>query len=311
MSPMEIGKAFPVRRKRKQKIAFRAAVQDYASRLGYSYLEEKGSFGCTNVVMGDPEKAEYLVTAHYDTCTAMFLPNLITPCNFLLYLLYQIFMVVCLMAIPAIPAVLLFFLGIADRMVSYFVWYGLFCFVLVMMLFGPSNRSNANDNTSGVVTVLEIMRSLPEIQRGKVCFVLFDLEESGLIGSGAYRKKHKAASENQLVLNLDCVGDGDYLMMIPGSRLKKNPAMLSRLKKICTELEDKELLLRDKGFSVYPSDQKNFPLGVGICALRKGPLGLYMSRIHTRRDTILEETNVNILRSALTSLITCAANKKG
>ena len=73
----------------------------------------------------------------------------------------------------------------------------------------------------------------------------------------------------------------------------------------------KDLSLRDKGFSVYPSDQKNFPLGVGICALRKGKLGLYMSRIHTRRDTVLEETNVYILRAALTSLITCAENKKG
>ena len=77
------------------------------------------------------------------------------------------------------------------------------------------------------------------------------------------------------------------------------------------ELKRRTELLREKGFSVYPSDQKNFPLGVGICALRKGAVGLYMGRIHTRRDTILEQTNVNILRSALTSLITCAANKKG
>ena len=54
---------------------------------------------------------------------------------------------------------------------------------------------------------------------------------------------------------------------------------------------------------MYPSDQANFPWGVGICALRKGKAGLYLSRIHTRRDTVLEETNVNILRAALTTFL--------
>ena len=59
----------------------------------------------------------------------------------------------------------------------------------------------------------------------------------------------------------------------------------------------------EKGFSAYGSDQKRFPCGVGICALRKGKLGLYLGRIHTHKDTILEETNVNILRAALTTFI--------
>ena len=54
-----------------------------------------------------------------------------------------------------------------------------------------------------------------------------------------------------------------------------------------------------------------FPYGVGICALKKSKFGLYLGRIHTKKDTVLEETNVNILRSALTSLITRAENKKG
>ena len=69
--------------------------------------------------------------------------------------------------------------------------------------------------------------------------------------------------------------------------------------------------MREKGFAFYPSDQMNFPYGVGICALHKGKLGLYLSRIHTPKDTILEETNVNILRAALTSLICCGAVTNG
>ena len=66
-------------------------------------------------------------------------------------------------------------------------------------------------------------------------------------------------------------------------------------------------LVHEKGFSANPSDQANFPYGVGICALRKKGKTLYLSRIHTPKDTILEETNVNILRAALITFITCGA----
>ena len=75
----------------------------------------------------------------------------------------------------------------------------------------------------------------------------------------------------------------------------------------CGYFGKKDVLVHEKGFSVYPSDQANFPYGVGICALRKKGKTLYLSRIHTPKDTILEETNVNILRAALITFITCGA----
>ena len=63
------------------------------------------------------------------------------------------------------------------------------------------------------------------------------------------------------------------------------------------------------GFSGV-SELKGVLLGVGAAALKKKKgLGLYMNRIHTKKDTILEETNVNILRAAIVSLITCGAVK--
>ena len=71
---------------------------------------------------------------------------------------------------------------------------------------------------------------------------------------------------------------------------------------------EKSIRIREKGFDYYPSDQKNFLYGVGIAAFRRSKwAGLYCSRIHTKKDTILEETNVNILRAAIVSLITCGA----
>jgi len=185
------------------------------------------------------------------------------------------------------------------------VFIGAIVLNVVLMLVGPANKTNANDNTSGVVTLLEIARTMPENQRHKVCFVLFDLEEAGLIGSKSYRKAHKKASDCQIVLNLDCVGDGDHIRLFPTKQLKKNRKKLTSLYKACGYFGNKDILVHEKGFSVYPSDQANFPYGVGICALSKGKCGLSMGKIHTSKDTILEEANVNLLRAALTSFLCC------
>jgi len=309
-SPMDVLAQFPVRKTKQQKQSFRDAVQIYLRTLGYEITVEQGSFGCKNLVFGNPDSARYLVTAHYDTCAKMLIPNFITPCNLFLFIVYQVFLILLIMIgalIPGIALALITALEAAGSIVSaLMVWV-----ILGLMLFGPANRSNANDNTSGVVALLEIARSLPENQRNNVCFVLFDLEEAGLIGSASYRKAHKRATDRQTVLNLDCVGEGDEILLFPTKYLKKDASRLQPLYQNCGYFGNKSLLVQDKGFSIYPSDQMNFPYGVGIAALKRGKLGLYLDRIHTSKDTILEETNINILRAAIISMICCGAVKKG
>lgn len=303
VNPMEIATSCPVRKTGKQKKAFRDVVQAYASGLGYAVTLEKGSFGCYNVVIGDPVHAKYLITAHYDTCARLPFPNLITPCNLLPFLLYQLFLVLVIFAAAFIPGVALGMLlnqpGLGGLLAYILVWG-----ILALMLVGPANRHNANDNTSGVVAVLETARTMPAIHRHKVCFVLFDLEEAGLIGSASYRKAHKRETDHQIVLNMDCIGDGDEIVFFPTGKFRKNGQYLSWLRRGCGTFGKKRISLRDKGFSYYPSDQTQFPFGVGIAAFHRSKwAGLYCSRIHTPKDTILEETNVNILRACLTSLI--------
>ena len=265
---MDVLKLFPVRKSGKQKQSFRAWVQAYLEELGYPVSIEAGSFHSKNVVAGDPERAKYLVTAHYDTCARMYVPNLITPCNLLTFLLYQIF--ICLLLIvPTLAAGWLVGYLADSFFAGYILWMVLLWSGIALMMIGPANPSNANDNTSGVVTLLEIAKSLPEKDRKNVCFVLFDLEEAGLIGSASHRKAHKKASDSQMVLNLDCVGDGNEILFFPAARLKKDKRRLAPLEKIIGEFGKKSISVCSKGFSIYPSDQGHFPYGVGICALNR------------------------------------------
>ena len=307
--PMDIDRLYPVRKSKKQKQAFREDVTRYVTELGYHAAVEKGSLGARNLVIGDPEKAKYLITAHYDTPASIGIPNFITPSNFLCFIVYQ-FAIVGLFFLMAYLVGFAVSLLTDDRMIVFWGAYIAYFGVLLLMMFGPANRHNSNDNTSGVVTVLETARTLPENLRDKVCFVLFDLEEAGLLGSSSYRSKHKKVTNEQIVLNLDCVGDGDEIVFFPSAKLRKNEKTIAWLSKVYCKLGTKSIAQRKKGFTYYPSDQGNFPLSVGICALRRNKLvGLYMNRIHTAKDTILEETNVNILRAALTTLISGDAAK--
>ena len=301
--PMDVLEQFPIRKTGKQKRHFRESVIAYAEKLGYPCKIEKGSFGASNVIMGDPEKAEFLVTAHYDTPARMPVPNLITPCNLLTFLAYQILLVGFFFAVAFVVGIPVWLLTDNSRLgflAGYIVYFGM----LFLMMLGPANPSNANDNTSGVVTVLETLRSMPENQRSKVCFVLFDLEEAGLIGSASYRKKHRKATEHQIVLNLDCVGDGNEIVFFPTKKLCEDREKMMCLCGCVGRFGSKTIAVKNKGFRVYPSDQKNFPYGVGIAAFRrKKGIGLYCAKIHTAKDRVLDQTNVNILRAALTSYI--------
>ena len=309
-NPMDILSLYPVRKTGKQKTAFLDAVMAYCAALGCQGRVENGRFGCRNLILGDPDRAEYLITAHYDTCAAMPVPNFITPCNLLPYIGYQLALYLGIALIAGIiGGMITLITGISwlGKLMASFLALGM----LVLLVLGPANKHNANDNTSGVVTLLEILRTLPENQRHRVCFGLFDLEEAGLIGSGCYRTAHRAATNRQVVINLDCVGDGDHLRFFPTKGLKKNKSRLAPIYGCCGYFGGKSLLVADKGLCFYPSDQMNFPMGVGVAALKQRKKRLYLDRIHTRRDTYLDQTNVNILRGAIVSMVCCDAVKKG
>lgn len=303
--PMDVLKIHPIRKTKAQKENFRVDVLSFAESLGYDCHLEKGILGLRNIVIGDPKTAKYLVTAHYDTPASIGLPNLITPCSILGCILYLV-------------AMMFLFFGARDLVIlaadvflknpelSEDVGLAFLLGILFLMLAGPANRNNANDNTSGVVTVLETARALPLEHREKVCFVLFDMEEQGLIGSATYRQKHRKETSKQTVLNMDCIGDGDNILLMPFKKARKDRVLIDKLCHISGEFDQKLLVVKHTGFRFYPSDQANFPKAVAIGAFNRNKLvGYYCDKIHTKKDTVLDETNVNILRAALTSLICC------
>lgn len=309
---MDVLRDYPVRKSKKQKQIFREDVQHYAAGLGYDVHLEKTGLNGKNIVIGKSKTAKYLITAHYDTCARLPFPNFITPCNLGLYLGYQLLIVVIMIVFMALFTAAAS-LVCGNPSVTFWMSYLVLLAFLYLLIFGPANKHNSNDNTSGVVSVLAIAESLPENLRDQVCFVLFDFEEAGLIGSYSYRSKHKEEIKNQIILNLDCVGDGDEIYCFPTNKLRKDETKMSFLRRMSGSFGQKSVTIREKGFSFYPSDQANFPYGVGICALHRHKSCLYMSRIHTNRDTVLEEENVNILCRCLIDMICSSAveNKKG
>lgn len=305
-SPMDVLKNHPVRRTGKQKRSFRDAVQSYAENCGYVVTTESGKSGSRNLVIGDPETARYLITAHYDTPVALWVSRALAPCSLVSFLMSQTMTMVGLLLPAAVAAGVTAYLTPGTRL-----WYpaavAAVCLTFMWMLWGPANRRNANGNTSGVVAVLETMSSMPRIMRDRVCFVLFDKSEPMGAGAASYRRKHRQTSDKQLVLNLDCVGDGDILMMFPAKRVRKDAALMERLCAMERACGERSIQVWQKGSGLFLSDQKSFPRGIGICALRKKRFIRRVGRIHTIRDNVLEYTNINILRACLITFISSGA----
>lgn len=304
---------YQIRKTRRQKTAFIDYVQATATELGYDSHTEKGYFGARNIVVGNPDTAKVIYTAHYDTCAVMPFPNFITPKCIWIYLLYQILITVVLLAAPTLIVAGVYGLGIllgaevgwlADE-VAFFSWYFLLLLEMYLLMAGPANRHTANDNTSGVTTLLDTMAALPSELRGEVAFIFFDLEEMGLFGSAGFASKHKKVTQKNLLINFDCVSDGKNILFV----LRKGAARYTEAVK--TAFPSTETFAVDvvsKGV-FYPSDQANFFRGVGVAALKGKGRFLYMNRIHTKRDTVYMEENIAYLTEGAVRLAGSLTNQ--
>lgn len=288
--------AYEVRKTKDQKTAFIKMLKEhYGDRLSVE-TDPKG-LKSRNIVIGDPETAERVYTAHYDTCARLPFPNFITPMNIPLYVLYQIVLTVVLILPIAfaewLAANLLSPLGGDAAFIGAEVTlFGMLVLEMALLLAGPANPHTANDNTSGVITVLMLADRL---ESGKNAFILFDHEETGMIGSSVYAKKHPGVRKNSLLINFDCVSDGDNLLFVCSDKESDIRSYLSDSARGLLEKFGKNAVVTGKKGVFYPSDQVMFKHSVAVAALKKGKVGLYMDRIHTKNDTAFDEVNLKAL----------------
>ena len=286
-----------VRKTKQQKRAFEAFLLDALQAAGYAdaRAEESGGVGRSrNLIAGDPDTAKVIFTAHYDTCAELPVPNYITPMNIPVWIFYQLLLVLGMFLVATAFAALVWLLPLPEDLlfgVSSLAFSGALIFMCVWMIAGKANPHTANDNTSGVIALLEAALALPEERHGEVAFVWFDNEESGLFGSSAFAQKHKDAAKNTLLVNFDCVSDGDTFLVVLPHRMKDEP-LADVLRASFMPHGGKEAVFPTTKRAVYPSDQVRFRRGVGVAALKRGKLGLYLDRIHTKEDTAFDEANI-------------------
>ena len=296
LKAQEIFENHPTRFTKKEKHALRKTLRAELLRMGYAEGEitEIDASG-TNLLVGDP-RAEYMFTAHYDTPgrTGWMLRTASlwgqTGANVFLILL------ICLLgfAIPLGGASLF-----PEASASQLFWSGELSIltVLVVMLLSMTikNKNNRNDNTSGVLSLLSLAEKVAADgeMRKKCCFVFFDNEEWGLLGSGGFAKhcrKNGIDLSRTKVINFDCVGYGDVLTFARTRSSEVADSLAEAFREAGQQPVSKRSAM------IFLSDHANFKNAVMVSYTRKSRVGLlYLPLIHTARDVLCDIEKINRL----------------
>ena len=283
---------YQVRKTRRQKDEFIAFMKEAYPQL---QLQEGGVIKSRNLILGNVESAKIIFGAHYDTCARLPFPNLIAPKNFLVTFGYSLLITLPFFLAVAVINTLLNF--VTDNYWVHY-WLSLAGFLLLFVgtfMAGKPNRNTANDNTSGVVALMELYEQLTPAQRAQVALVFFDNEENGLLGSSVFRKKYGKALNSKLMVNIDCISDGDHLLVIANKAARKRYGTALQQAFEAAEGGSKQLHHEKAEWAMYPSDQQGFKHAVALAGMKKARfVGYYLDRIHTDKDTAFDEQNISL-----------------
>ena len=297
----EITGRFPIRKTAEQKEAFLKYALAAARKMGYeARIEENGRH--RNWIAGDPETAEIIFTAHYDTPAVKPLPNLIIPRNVPLFLLYHFCVVLLLFAVSFGAAYLLFLLT-REKRLTLIAFILAYYALLMLITVGPANKNNVNCNTSGVAAVMQLMLRIPEEARGQAAFILFDNGEKGRLGSRAYATRHQQIKKRSPVFNMDCVGVGDHLL-IGVKNFARATFAYGFVQTAFTQRDGVTPHFYPNSGCILHSDHQSFRCGITATACRRRRLiGFYTPDIQTRRDTKADQANIDYLTDTLTEVV--------
>ena len=104
-----------------------------------------------------------------------------------------------------------------------------------------------------------------------------------------------------MLINFDCVGDGEHIVTMADRKCRKDEKYQLFVDALKQEESGANVtyLCRKMKFMMFPSDQMNFKKGIGVCSLKKSPVGYYVARIHTYFDTKCRTENVEYLVKAM------------
>ena len=133
------------------------------------------------------------------------------------------------------------------------------------------------------------------VNSNKASFILFDNEEKGKKGSKAYYKDHKDEMKDRLLVNFDCVGNGEHIIFIAMKEAEHHVLYEKLHRSFSAENGLSTYFYPMKG-SESNSDYKNFPCGVGCMVCRRSKLGVfYTPYLHTPKDTVADDQNISFL----------------
>jgi len=302
-----------VRKTQKQKQAFCDWLTAHSKQHHYSIDEQTYKKGHgKNLVIGSVEKADVILTAHYDTAPHAILPITTLVGSIPKYLLGQLLIISPIVLLTTGLGILISFFistifgGVRTEGTTYVYVFEVLIFSLIFislwswqMMFGFANQKNVNDNTSGVAVLIALLEDLAPELREKICFVFFDEEEKGLEGAKAFKRAHLHKMASKPLINFDCVGHGEHLMFITKKQFRE-----SALNDFLVEATEGKALMKPANRYLYPSDQILFKNSIGVTAVHHLPgFGFYLSRLHSKFDVKFNEDNVEGLKEIVADFI--------
>ena len=287
-----------------QKTLFLNWAKQHIEALGYAVkIEENGSLCSKNMIVGDPPTSDFILTAHYDTPAMNLFPFFQTPQSIFYTILHFLLRYGTIYMISVVLSIAFFKYIQSDMVLMLIIRYSLFVSAIVFSLTGIANRNNMNDNNSGIVTLLNLIQTMPPEYRNRVSFVFFDNNKKGLSGSSGFFLKYGERIYRKLLINLDCLGIGDYIVVIAPKKYRRSNDFYKMFFGAFGENPKKKLVIPYK-LSLYLSDHIIFPNGISIASFNRNRMfGYCFGRIHTLFDTKLDEENISIVRDLIINLV--------
>jgi len=290
---------------RKEKNQFLDAVEEKLTEYGYEF--ERKSLG--NIVKSvnletKNDNPDFIFIAHYDTGVTM---------PFWFHPLSKLFGVNSIVSIMVIVVLLRVLNGVTSSLLPccvslwdttfYINWSRVVLFILLFQMLIP-NKKNSDDNTSGVIALLQLAKKMKENGMDNVKFIFVDNEEWGLFGSKAHRKfleREQLISPHCKVISIDCVGgSGKIPLIIRNGKSEYVDFFQKEMQKEFELCKSDRMLLP---FSDNYSFRKYGALNISFVERAKIPVGYYISNVHTSKDKEIDLPKIEKLTDVLIDVI--------